>query len=397
MPPKLFKMLSMIFTLVLVFTPISGAETILAMPDCDPDYVTIAGNEITVNPTGYSDTENLQCAFDVAVETGPGTNIRLVSGTYHTAQIVVNGFHGQFTGAGPEATVVVNLPNLYVAPGDFNLNPPSAENPYPILFFFIGGDYSISEMAFRIIGDEPTQEWEQHEMKFHELACAVAVMGMEANAEISHVLVEGEVKEEGSIYWGYNLGNGIYIEGWMDWMGPPSPPLSGSFSIHHSTFRTYAYGTPLANLSNASVVVSQNVYEGIFLAMDGGDLVNTSVEFSHNRVIGGAIGLDFWQANVPEQGNSTFLIRNNLFRTDYLGVAFEQVFGEGNQCLLLGNNVQGVTEMGIYLGEGIHGCTVVGGSNITNVLDLGTGNILVGVNNMGSGVGPTIRLLMRPR
>ena len=75
-------------------------------------------------------------------------------------------------------------------------------------------------------------------------------------------------------------------------------------------------------------------------------------------------------------------------------MALEQTFGEGNQCLLLGNNVQS-PEVGIFLGEGISGCTVVGGNSKTNVVDLGTGNVLTGVNNMGTGVGPTIRSFMR--
>ena len=345
------KFLSACIALAVVFTLALSPEVARATPACDPAYITISDNEITVSPTGVDDTANIQCAFDEAVETGPGTNVRLVSGTYHTAQIVINGFHGQFTGAGADETIIVNLPHIYVTPGDYNLNPPSAENRYPILFFFFGGDYSISEMAFRVIGNEPTQEWWLYGMgPFYELACAVAVMGTEANADISHILVEGEVKE-GSIF-GYNLGNGVYIEGWMDWLGQPSPPLSGSFSIHNSMFRTYAYGTPLSNLSNASVVVSHNVYEGIFIAMDGGNLTKTNVEFSHNRVEGGAIGLDFWEDAFPEQRNSTFLIKNNLFRTELLGVAFEQTFGEGNHCLLLGNNVQSVTDPGIFLGEG---------------------------------------------
>lgn len=394
MKPKFLKRIAFGIVLVFVFHLAIAPGAAYASPVCNPVFVTMSGDVITVSPTGTDDTANLQCAFDVAVATGQYTNIRLVTGTYHTAQIVVNEFQGQFTGAGAEETFIVNLPNLYVVPVDYQFHPPSAENPYPFLFAFIGGDFSISGMAFRVIGDEPTQEWWLNGMgPFHELACAISIMGTEASAEISHIVIEGEVKE-GSFF-GYNLGNGIYIEGWMNWMEPPSPPLSGTFSIHHSTFRTYGYGTPLWNLLNASVVVSHNVYQGIFLAMDGANLMNTDVEFSNNQVVGGAIGLDFWEDGAPEQEDSTFLIKNNLFQTELLGVAFEQTFGEGNQCLLLGNNVQNVTDLGIFLGEGIHGCTVVGGSNKTNVFDLGNGNILVGVNNMGTGVGPSISELLK--
>lgn len=382
--------------LVLGFTGGWGTDAALASIDCDPDFIVQEGSRFTVLPTGTDDTANLQCAFDAAVDAGPGSEVRLLAGAYHTAQIVVNEFHGSFYGAGAGRTDVFNLPNLDVAPGDYYLSPPSADNPWPILFSFMGGDFSISELALRITGDEPTQEWWLGDMgPFYELACGVMIQGPEAHAEISHVLVQGEVKEE-SLF-GYNLGNGIFFEGWMEWLGQPSPPISGSFSVHHSTFRTHCWGSPILNVSNASVVVSHNDYEDMFIAMDGGDLVDTSLEFSHNRVQGGPIGLDFYDYILPEHVGSTYLVTNNLFRTEWVGVAFEQTFGEGNQCLLLGNNVQQVGDIGIFLGEGTTGCTVVGGANKTNVLDLGTDNILVGVNNMGTGVGPIIRTFMRVR
>ena len=118
--------------------------------------------------------------------------------------------------------------------------------------------------------------------RFDEMAWGRPILGTEAHAEISHVLVEGEIKE-GTLF-GYNLGNGIYFEGWM--IGEPSPPISGSFSVHDSTFRKHTWGTPILNLENASVVISHNEYEGTSFALDGGDLVNSSLEFSHNKVEG---------------------------------------------------------------------------------------------------------------
>jgi len=105
--------------------------------------------------------------------------------------------------------------------------------------------------------------------------------------------------------------------------------------------------------------------------------------------------MDLYHIYLSEDEGASYLIKNNVFRGE-VGAAFEQTFGEGNECLLLGNNVQNVTDIGVYLGPGTKGCTVVGGSNKTNVLDLGTDNILTGVNNMGTGVGPTIHHFMKP-
>jgi len=140
-------------------------------------------------------------------------------------------------------------------------------------------------------------------------------------------------------------------------------------------------------------VINNNTFEDVFLGMDGGDFVYSSLEFSHNKVKA-YIGVDIYNIFTLEDVESTFLIKNNVFQGT-LGPILEQSFGDGNECLFLGNNIQRVTDIGILLGSEISGCTVVGGSNKTNVLDLGADNVLVGVNNMGTGVGPEIRTLLK--
>ena len=386
----LWARLTTCMALVFALAFVGGAGAATAASLCNSAFVMQQGRTFTVLPTGTDDTENLQCAFDAALAAGSGAAVRLSAGVFHTAQIVVNEFHGSFFGAGPGKTVLLNLPHLYVTPVDMYLNPPSAANPWPTLFAFVNGDFAISDLAIHIIGDEPTTGWTIFgiDPPLREMAGGILILGTKAHAEISHVLVEGEVKE-GTLF-GYNLGNGIYFEGWI---GEPSPPISGSFSVHDSTFRKHTWGTPIANLENASVLISHNEYEGTSFALDGGDVVNSSLEFSHNKV-DGPNGVNLYNWLIPEEVGSTFLIRNNVFRTKVGGVALDQTFGEGNRCLLLGNNVQS-PEVGIFLGKGISGCTVVGGGSKTNVVDLGTGNVLTGVNNMGTGVGPTIRSFMR--
>jgi len=378
-------------TLVLGLTVGWGADAALATIDCDPNFVIPEGSRFTVLPTGTDDTANLQCAFDAAVEAGPGSEVRLVAGAYHTGQIVVNEFHGSFYGAGDDDTHLYNLPDLAVAP-DCWLNPPSAANPWPMLFSFVGGDLAIYGLAVHVVGGAPMLPWGDPVDPLDEMVCAVMVVGREAYAEVHHVLMEGEVSEHSPI--GYNLFNGIYFEGLAEWLGQPAPPISGSFSVHHSTFRTLASGSPVYNLANATVVISHNDYEYTVFAMDNVNLAGSYLEFSHNRVEGGQFGV-FHYDSQPEDVGTALLIRNNVFDVEVIGVALEQTFGEGNQCLLLGNNVQSAGDLGIYLGPGITGCTVVGGANKTNVLDLGIDNVLVGVNNMGEGVGPAIRRVPR--
>ena len=384
----------LLLTIFLVAALVSGLAlaTGVAFADtpCDSAYVTQSENVITVSSTGVDDTENLQCAFDVAVAGGPGVDVQLSSGTFHTAQIVVNDFHGQFYGAGSKYTTVINLPNLYVTPVDMYLNPPSADNPWPSLFAFIGGDFVVSDLGIHISGDNGTTGWTIFgiDPPITELAHGVAVLGLHANSRFERILVEGESADNSLL--GYNLINGIFYEGFI---GEVSPPISGKFYVADSTFRQIGSGTPIYNLYQAEVVVSRNTFDDVFLGMDGGDLVNSSLEFSHNMV-NGFIGLDIYNLDLVEDVGSAILVKNNRFR-GVIGPILEQTFGDGNDCLLQGNNVQNVSDIGILLGEGIHGCTVVGGSSKTNVLDLGADNVLVGVNNMGTGVGLEIQTLLK--
>lgn len=388
MKTKLITTVSFVLALVLALAWTAGAATADAV--CDPDYVTQAGNVLHVQPTGVDDTTNLQCAFDVAVAYGDGAHVKLYEGTFHTGQIVVNDFQGAFTGAGMEKTNVYNLPNLYVTFEDFYYTPPSAENPWPILFSFIDGDFKISDLAIYVAGDTPTTGWTIWGISppLREMAAGILFAGTEANANVERILIVGEFMED-SLY-GYNLINGIFVEGFI---GESLPPVSGNFSIQDSIFQRVASGTPIANITDAHILISHNVYEEVLWATDGGTFTDSYIEFSHNHVEA-VIGFDLYDWYAPMDIGSSFLVKNNVFRGE-IGIALEQTFGEGNQCLILGNNLQHVTDIGVFLGPGTEGCTVVGGGARTNVLDLGTDNILTGVNNMGSGIGPDISLFMR--
>jgi len=383
-------MITIFFLIVLVSGSGWVTDTAFADTPCNSSYVTQSGDAITVEPNGADDTENLQCAFDAAVAAGPGVDVRLGKGTYHTAQIVVNEFYGNFYGAGSKYTTVTNLPNLYVTPVNFYYDPPSAANPWPSLFAFVEGDFVVSDLAIYISGDNGTTGWTIFgiDPPITELAHGVAILGPNADARFDRILVEGEPADNSLL--GYNVINGIFYEGFI---GEVSPPISGLFQVANSTFQNVGSGTPIYNLYRAEVVIRNNVFNEVVFGMDGGDFDQSSFEFSHNRV-NALFGYDLYNLDAPEDKESTFLTQNNVFQGAY-GPILEQAFGNGNNCLFEGNNVQNVTEFGIILESEIKGCTVVGGSNKTNVLDLGTDNVLVGVNNMGSGVGPEIQTLLK--
>lgn len=384
MKTRIHCMLCLALLLSLLFTvaPV-GAQT------CNPAFVTKAGAVITVKPTSTDDTANLQCAFDLAVATGRGQTVRLLKGTYHIGMIFVNDFVGTFTGVSAKDTVVTSLPDLYVSPGDMVLYPPSPENVWPDLISFVESDFSLSDMAFQINGEEPTLPWTIFgiDPPLRVLSAPILIIGDQTHAYIEGILVEG-VPLPGSLF-GYNLINGI---AYVSYFGSPTG-ITGSYTVKDSTFRHINAGTPVTSPYEASVLITRNVYEDNLYAMIVEDTINTYFEFSQNKV-NAVYGLDMYNLYTPEDVGSTYLIKNNELRGTN-GLFVEKNFGVGISCLLMGNNVQNITDIGIYLGPGTNGCTVIGGSTETNVVDLGTDNVLVGVNNMGTGVGPIIHSFKR--
>jgi hypothetical protein len=389
MKTKFHWMVCLVLSLSMAFS--SAAVPVAAMA-CAPAFVAKTGHVITVKATSVDDTANLQCAFDMAVKAGPRVNVRLLKGTYHTGQIVVNNFHGTFTGAGLNKTLVTNLPNLYVTPVDVIFNPPSVGNPWPSLISFVEGDFTISDLAIHIQGENTTQGWSIFGISppIIELAQAVLIIGDQANARIERVLVEGQAMQNSLL--GYNLINGICYEGFF---GEPPARISGVFAISDSIFRTVGSANCITSLSEASVLVTRNTYGNVLDSLDGGDLINSNLEFSHNKV-DAVIGMDLYNGFTPEDTGTSYLIKYNIFRGAE-GIFFEPIFGAGNKCLIIGNNVQDITDIGIYLGSGTKGCLVIGDRHKTNVLDEGTDNILIRVNKMGSGVGPAIQSLSKLR
>ena len=325
---------------------------------------------ITVLPNGSDDTENLQKAFDDAVAAGPGTTVRLVKGIYHTGQIVVNDFRGSFLGAGSQRTVLVNLPNLNVMPENMYYNPPSADNPWPSLVAFVGGNFQVSDLAIHITGPAPTTGWSIFGLPtMCEMAHAFVILGDRANAVFARVDIAGEPAER--TLTGYNLINGIVFEGFI---GEVSPPISGSFVVRDSTLQHLGSGTPIANVSDASILISGNRAKDVLLGMDMDGLFNLTYEFSFNTVEG-VFGIDLYdEGEGGVTSSSKMLIRNNVFSGPN-GVFLDETFAGGTHCEVVANNFQKVTGTGVYLGPGTSHCIVAGNTQAT-IVNLGTHNVI---------------------
>lgn len=149
----------------------------------------------------------------------------------------------------------------------------------------MGGNFQVSDLGIHITGTTPTTGWTIFGLPtLYWMAHGFVVLGTRANAVFSRVDVEGEYAPSATA--DFNLGNGIFFEGFI---GEVSPPISGSLVLLDSTFRNLESSAPIFNVSDASIQISRNNFQDGFDAMDVGGLLNSRYEFSFNTVEGGFV------------------------------------------------------------------------------------------------------------
>jgi hypothetical protein len=484
---KLIWVLSIFSILSLVFILPGGEGAALAMPDCDPAYVTSAGIEITVKPTGLNDTINLQCAFDAAVAAGSGRTVRLMQGTYYIENdIAVENFDGYFVGAGKHATFIQNL-NDVPFPHHDELGGVYVFENWPGLFVFYQNEngwpssISISDLTFRALGQAVPFKthggFVGNSMNILEIYGKFTDIRDDEVSFVDTSLIRVGFEGQGGsdFTYGYNVLNAAQIAGsgfsepcgdstCIDYIKPVSGNhlvldctfentmwgyaavmmIDSNVEVESSTFTNVKWPIDVLDVSNSTINIKQNTIhnanffgvsiENGYQAVLGWDLgphgdipAPSSAIISNNEIsvseIGDGIGIIDYGNLIGESTYGNVTVRGNKIHLN--GTTYGAIVGQGVSGLAITNNlVTGIGALGIYaglwddpvanwvlvgnnlqtantewppiiLGPSTSNFIVVGGSNKTGVLDLGTDNILVGVNNMGTGVGPTISNLMK--
>ncbi len=243
-----------------------------------------ADRTFTVLPTGGDDTGNIQAAFDACAASGERCTVQLGTGTFHTAQVVVRGFHGTFRGMGEPWTVLEALPDLPVV-FDF-LRLPSRENPYPMLFVFIEGTFAISDMTISEPWPEPLVEWLPCAdcPTMHAMHSVVTATGGDVEVTVRHVTLVGA---PGDCPWnGLNTINGIIAMALL--MAPGGSDITDILPVHPTFLATdnafYTVGSPLGfeNTVGARVSARDNVFDTTDYPFGFIDAADGVFEFSHN-------------------------------------------------------------------------------------------------------------------
>lgn len=308
---------------------------------------------VTVLPSGGDDTTDLQAAFDACTGHGGTCTIRLVSGTYHTAQIATVGFEGRLTGAGEGRTVIEALPNLPAPAAAYNTETspfwagaPGSSNPWPVLFTFVGGTVSVSRMTFSEPWHSPVPAGWYGDPSFAGAAgtslwAIVMVTGEHADAVFDHVSVnggEGDLALPSGAPPSFNSECGIAFQGillpstWTEGMDPwyYQTPLSGHFTLKHSALADSLSPAWVENLLDSSVEISLNAISGA--ASGFYDLSDSHLAFFGNQVTNAVspYGSGFWGMQSAWRDDllpSTVEVRNNYIETS--GGAAGAVYVDG--------------------------------------------------------------------
>jgi len=238
------------------------------------------GHTYIVTPNGHDDTANIQAALNMCATGGPPCTVQLVKGTYYVAQITVYGFEGSFVGMGQGVTIIQALPNLPSPAPEYNTatSPfwaglPGSSNPWPALFTFVGGSFSISWMTITDPNSAPISSpgWFAPDTGTFSTALYGSIeisageylpsgqQPPQVSASIDHVTVIGASGDAQ----GTNMWNGIVYEGGFLPPGYTDPesqviPISGTLSVTNSIFNTMESGPWIDELNGATVTVCYN-------------------------------------------------------------------------------------------------------------------------------------------
>jgi len=243
-----------------------------------------SGTTIVVWPTGTNDTANLQAAFNHCSAMMSRCTIQLEAGTYYTDQIAAYGFRGSFLGMGEGKTIIQALPDLpspaaafNTATSPFYLGFPGVANPWPVLFTFVNGSFTVAGMTLTEPYAQPVVGWTSGSVQYTALYAMLLVDGWHARAAIDRVTFLGSRGD----YDGYNVQQaalGFYgtFENPAATTSPYQYPLYGTFTVSNCYFHTVSTGVWLYNVQ-AMVTVTGSQVAGAIIGYGYNDVSNTTV------------------------------------------------------------------------------------------------------------------------
>ena len=388
-----------------------GVPTAGARGTGGPAMASGSSHTIIVKPNGADDTANIQAAFNSCTSHDWTCTIQLVKGTYHTSQIAVTGFRGSFAGAGQGSTIIQGLPNLASPVADpFWAALPGPGNPWPVMFTFVNGAFSISDMTITDTNFYPTLGWDYPGVgTVTALWSWITITGTQAYVSLDHLTAVGGAGDQ-TIPAGnpdsFNSVNGVTFEGMLlpsTWSDPnvDQIPLTGTFTMTNSVLIGSEGAFYFHNLLDSTVVVTSNSVESTPLP-GFIDVSNTQLYFIGNTFT----NIMYGAAIVGEQSvfksnllPSTVYVVGNYIAANWAGSGpYFFDFGVPNglsstlSAVISGNTVVSDNSCGCYSWET---SVVMGGTSLESLVM--TGNRILGggsgvdiTNGPGIAIGNTV-------
>lgn len=271
---------------------------------------------INVSPSGGDDTENLVTAFAEAMSYGPGNEVRLADGVFHTDLIEVRNFCGSFTGGGKGKTIITTIDDLSIDETD-------TRNLYPLLLKFVGGNVTMSKMTITTppgpLGNG-ARDWLEGLVGFFGYSQYYEPAGRYINVVFDNVEIIGNT---------YNVGYGLMTGSDSQWMDEGVPLSNIDISITNSYFSDCAwYGACVMMIKEGSIIAGTHQNGNIFEKNPGRSLgiwhcTSVRAEVEDNvffNPAGTGFGLEIYSSpypgfleQVPQTFRSVYRIEQNEF------------------------------------------------------------------------------------
>lgn len=299
-----FVLLPIFFILWIGFPLNTLAESI----GCNDTYVQLSdGDDIVINVTATNndDTENIQCALDVASIAGAPI-IRLAAGTYFISLLITEDFDGTLEGRTMASTVIEVLDQsiLCDAMGDAGLTPSAIK--------FMGGEPRIRFMTIR--AHQPCDSSTRLQTILHftgEPADANNCANDVIFGAVDRVILDGTDAATGPI-----AGVAAHAEGSL--LGGCKDTLLGTFKLNRSELFNTAFGIVTLMKAGAQVDINFNEFVDHRTAIYLLD-TNQNTTITTNKFFGGStadfsyFGINVFTAAPDAPTRTRAVIDNNEF------------------------------------------------------------------------------------
>jgi len=406
-----------------------------------------SGPVFFVTPTGYDDTDNIETALSDAAEAGPGSTVKFSEGIFYFSRgLKTTCFDGYINGAGKGKTLITMTPGEKI---DGEPIEGWGGMMFSYLLYFHGGNIQMSDLSFVITDNEPAGEQYSNDWWQNALYCLIVIDGEPYTSVSSSFDNIGFTGSPGNFF-GYNIAHAFHIFGnpYLDggshsltncdfknmfvtyngFCHKNSSFLIGGSPQDGNKFENTGYGPFLEDVSNSAIEISYNdiietatagsvIYQGSIVSPLSLELSKVLIHNNHYKIIDECDAI--W---IVDYGHYTgnpkmnISVYNNIMELEtaewYGGIWITSVSGAiitnniisgngyygiysnyGSGLFIKGNNLQNLNAQlaPILLSPATSNSMVIGGSNLTNVLDYGTDNILTGVNNMEADpIGPVV-------